>query len=96
MQSFFIIIIRIMKNKKKLSEFLFWLPQIIFVVFEYAFIITLFILMIKNLYTDDYNDPYFFKLDSFENNYGCGRCGMLYSLGVLAIKFILRVKNLFI
>ena len=46
--------------------------------------------------TDDYNDPYFFKLDSFENNYGCGRCGMLYSLGVLAIKFILRVKNLFI
>lgn len=78
-----------MKNNKKLSEFLFWFSQIIFVIFEYAIVITLFVLMAKNLFTDDYNDPYF-------KNFLPNECSKTYALGVLAIKFILWIKGLFI
>ncbi len=79
-------------TEAKFLEFLFWLPQVAFVLFEYAIVITLFVLMAKNLFTDDYHDPYYRKFLPYEG----GRGNILYSLGVLAIKFILLVRSLFI
>lgn len=80
----------ILNNKKSnFSEFLFWFIQIIVVIFEYAFVITLFVLMIKTLFTDDYNDPYFMQQIP-------GGFDKWYGVQLLALKFIIWVKDLFI
>lgn len=73
----------------KFKELLFWSSQIIVVLFEYAFVITLFVLMIKNLFTDDYNDPYFTQQIP-------GGFDKWYGIQLLALKFIIWIKNLFI
>lgn len=82
-----------MKNNNKFSEFLFCFLQITFVVLEITLLVGIIVITVKNLYTDDYYNPYFLETLKY-SSYATGNdCSLVYSFGVLALKFIIWIKS---
>lgn len=86
-----------LSNKESnFSEVLFRFLQIIFVVLEIVLLVGIIVITVKNLCTDDYYSPYFLETLKY-SSYATGNdCSMVYSFGVLALKFIIWIKSFII